>query len=174
MKKVFPKKLRPGDEIRVIAPSRSLAIISQQVRDVANKRFSDLGLELTFGKHVEENDDFASSSIAARIEDIHDAFSDKKVKGILAVIGGFNSNQLLRYINWDLISSNPKIFCGYSDFTILNNAMYAKTGLVTCSGPAYSTFGQELYFDYTLEYFRQCVFSEAPFTVSPSKHWSDD
>lgn len=174
MNKVFPQKLHPGDEIRIIAPSHTLAIISQKVREIANQRMSDMGLKVSFGKHVEETDDFASSSIISRIEDLHDAFSDKNVKAVFAVIGGFNSNQLLRYIDWDLIASNPKIFCGYSDFTILNNAIFSKTGLVTYSGPAYSTFGQELYFDYTLDYFRQCVFSDAPFALYPSKQWSDD
>lgn len=129
---------------------------------------------MTFGKHVEEKDDFLSSSIVSRVEDIHDAFSDQNVKAVIAVVGGYNSNQLLRYIDWDLIRNNPKIFCGYSDFTVLNNAFLAKTNMVTYSGPAYSTFGQELYFEYTLEYFRKCLFSEGPLKITPSDHWSDD
>lgn len=172
--KIYPQKLRAGDEIRVVAPSHSLSIISQDVRAIANKRLSDLALRVTFGKHIEERDDFLSSSIASRVEDIHDAFSDQNVKAVIAVIGGYNSNQLLRYIDWNIIKNNPKIFCGYSDFTILNNAILAKTGLVTYSGPAYSTFGQELYFEYTLEHFRKCVFLESPLTITPSDYWSDD
>jgi muramoyltetrapeptide carboxypeptidase LdcA involved in peptidoglycan recycling len=174
MDKVFPTKLKSGDEVRVIAPARSLAIISEEVRRIANDRFSALGLKLSFGKHVEKKDDFASSSIESRIEDLHDAFRDKNVKAIITVIGGFNSNQLLRYLDWGLIRSNPKIFCGYSDITALNNAIFAKTGLVSYSGPYYSTFGQESYFDYTLEYFEKCLFSENPFEILPSREWSDD
>lgn len=172
--KIFPRKLKTGDEIRVVAPSHTLGIISQNVRAIANQRLSDLELRVTFGKHVEEKDDFLSSSIIARIEDIHDAFKDQNVKAVLAVIGGFNSNQLLRNIDWDIIRKNPKIFCGYSDFTILNNSFLAKTGLVTYSGPAYSTFGQERYFEYTLDHFSQCLFSNNPFQIMPSTQWSDD
>src|SRR3990172_7157450 len=100
MDKIFPEKLKKGDEIRIIAPARTLAIIGKESREIAAKRFEDLGLKLSFGK---------------RVEDLHAAFSDKNVKGILTVIGGFNSNQLLRYINWDLVAKNPKIFCGFSD-----------------------------------------------------------
>lgn len=174
MNKIFPTKLKSGDEVRIVAPSRSLAIISKEVRRIANDRFSALGLKLSFGKHVEEKDDFASSSIKSRIEDLHDAFLDKNVKAIITAIGGFNSNQLLRYLDWDLIKNNPKIFCGYSDITALNNAIFAKTGLVSYSGPHYSTFGQELYFDYTLEYFKKCLLSENPFEILPSEEWSDD
>ena len=163
-----------GDEVRVIAPSRSLAIISEESREIANNRFAELGLKLSFGKHVEEIDDFVSSSIQSRIEDFHDAFRDKNVKAVITVIGGFNSNQLLKYLDWDLIKNNPKFFCGYSDITVLNNAMFAKTGLVSYSGPHYSTFGQELYFDYTQEYFKKCLLSDAPFEINPSEKWSDD
>jgi muramoyltetrapeptide carboxypeptidase len=174
MNKIYPTKLVAGDEVRIIAPSRSMAIISQESREIANKRFEELGLKLTFGKHVEEKDDFLSSSIESRIEDFHEAFVDKNVKAILTVIGGFNCNQLLRYIDWELIKNNPKIFCGYSDITALNNVIFAKTGLVTYSGPHYSTFGQELYFDYTLEYFKKCLMSKEAFEVMPGENWSDD
>jgi muramoyltetrapeptide carboxypeptidase LdcA involved in peptidoglycan recycling len=173
-KKIYPTKLVVGDEVRIIAPSRSLAIISKGLREIANNRFTELGLKLSFGKHVEEKDDFVSSSIQSRIEDFHDAFRDKNVKAVITVIGGFNSNQLLKYLDWDLIKNNPKIFCGYSDITALNNAILAKTGLVSYSGPHYSTFGQELYFNYTLEHFKKCLLSEAPFEINPSEKWSDD
>jgi muramoyltetrapeptide carboxypeptidase LdcA involved in peptidoglycan recycling len=174
MKKIFPSKLKKCDKVRVIAPSQSMALISTETRKIANKRFKKLGLELSFGKHIEEKDEFDSSSIKSRIEDLHNAFSDKKIKAIFTVIGGFNCNQILRYIDWDLIKNNPKILCGFSDITVLSNAIYAKTGLVTYSGPHYSTFGQKLYFDHTMEYFQKCCFSNEPFELLPSEHWSND
>jgi len=174
MEKIYPTKLKAGDEIRVIAPARSMSLISKESREIANKRFADLGLKLSFGRHIEESDDFVSSSIESRIKDLHEAFLDKNIKAIFTVIGGFNSNQLLKYIDWDLIKNNPKILCGFSDITALNNAILAKTGLVSYSGPHYSTFGQELYFDYTLEYFKKCLMFDEPFEIKPSDSWTDD
>lgn len=174
MKTIYPEKLKEGDEIRVIAPSCSMSIIAKENREIANNRLSDLGFKVTYGKNVEESDDFRSSSIKSRVSDLHKAFSDKKVKAVFAVIGGFNCNQLLRYIDWDIIKKNPKIFIGYSDTTALQNAIFAKTGLVTYSGPAWSTFGQKMHFDYTLEYFKRCLMSEDSFSVEPSESWSDD
>lgn len=170
----FAPKLKAGDEVRVIAPARSMAIISPQLRTVAKQRFDELGLVLTFGAHIEECDDFVSSSTASRLEDLHSAFSDPNVKGILSVIGGFSSNQLLDEIDWELIAANPKIFCGFSDITALNNSIFAKTGLVTYSGPHYSTFGMEKFFDYTLDYFKKCLMQDEPFAVLPSTQWIDD
>lgn len=174
MEKIYPEKLKAGDEVRVVAPSRSMAIISKDVRDLADKRFAELGLKLSFGKHIEENDEFSSSSIKSRVEDIHDAFLDKNVKAIATVIGGHNSNQLLRYLDWDLIKKNPKIFCGYSDITAIDNAIFAKTGLVSYSGPFYSTLGEDLHLDYTLDYFKKCLLLDEPFEIKPSDSWSDD
>jgi len=151
-----------------------MSMISDDSRKIADERFAALGLKLSFGQHVSESDDFISSSIASRVADIHDAFRDPNVKAIVTVIGGFNSNQLLRYLDWDLIKNNPKILCGYSDITALNNAIYAKTGLVTYSGPHYSSFGQKLDFDYTLDNFKSCLMSDEPLAIQPSVQWSDD
>lgn len=168
----IPPILEPGDEVRVIAPARTLAMIGD--REIATRRLEEFGLRVTFGKHVMEDDDFRSSSIVSRIEDLHDAFRDTNVKLVLTVIGGFNSNQLLRYIDWELIRNNPKRFCGYSDITALSNAIYVKTGLMTFSGPHYSTLAELKHLEYTLEYFERCHFHTKPIQVKPSTYWCDD
>jgi muramoyltetrapeptide carboxypeptidase len=169
-----PKKLKNGSHIRIIAPSSSMGIISETNRNIANKKLENLGLKISFGKNVEEMDDFNSSSIKSRIEDLHEAFRDKTVDAVFTVIGGFNCNQLLSYIDWKLIKKNPKIFIGFSDTTALQNAMLAKTGLITYSGPAWSTFAQKLHFDYSMEHFQKCLMQNKPFEIKPSKDWTDD
>lgn len=171
---LFPQKLSPGDEIRVISPARSMSILSNSVRALALKSLQGLGLKVSFSKHCEETDAFHSSSVRSRIEDLHEAFSDPKVKGILTTIGGYNSIQLLNEINYQLIQKNPKILCGYSDITTLQNALFAKTGLITFSGPHFSTFGCIKGMGYVTDYFQRCLFSDQPFEVVSSDSWSDD
>jgi len=124
--KIIPPKIKEGDEIRIIAPSRSMSILSEDIKKIAQERLEKLGFNVSFGRNVNESDDFNSSSIKSRIEDIHDAFKDKNVKAILTVIGGFNSNQLLNSIDWNLIKNNPKILCGYSDISALQNSIFKK------------------------------------------------
>lgn len=171
---IIPNKLKKADLVRVIAPSRSLAILSEHTKVIANQRFEDLSLRLSFGQHVSDCDMFDSSSIQARLYDLHDAFRDKEVKAIFTVIGGYNVNQLLDGIDYDLIAANPKILCGYSDITALQNAIYSKTGLITYSGPHYSTLGMEQGIDWSINYLKKCLFSDAPYMIQPSLHWSDD
>lgn len=126
------------------------------------------------GKNVFESDSFNSSTIESRIEDLHDAFADPNVKCILTVIGWFNSNQLLKYIDYDLIKKNPKIICGFSDITALNNAIYTKTWLVTYIGLHFSTFAMEKEFDYNLKYFKKCLMENKKYEIKSSSTWSDD
>ncbi|MFH1648989.1 MAG: S66 peptidase family protein [Candidatus Woesearchaeota archaeon] len=176
-------KLKKGDEVRIIAPARSMTLLSNETREIATERFASLGLKVTFGKHVEDEVVFSSASVKSRLQDLHDAFRDPKVKGIFTVIGGFNSNpviggfnsnQLLSGIDYELIRKNPKVFCGYSDITALGNAFYAKAGLVTYYGPHFSTFGMRHGIEYTLDYLRKAVMENASINVEPSKQWRDD
>jgi len=171
---MIPNKLKKGDEIRIISPARSMSILSKDLLDIAITRFNELGFKITFSKHVKEIDEFNSSSIESRIEDLHEAFLDKNVKAILTTIGGFNSNQLLQYIDYQIIKKNPKILCGFSDITALQNTIYAKTGLVTYSGVHFSSFGMKKGFDYSLEYFKKCLMENNEFEVISSEEWSDD
>ena len=129
MNKVIPNKLNVGDEIRVIAPSRSMKTLNEEVIKIAKKRLQQMGFSITFGKNVMNsiNDDFGCASISDRIEDLHEAIQDKNVKAILTVIGGYNINQLLDYIDYHFIKENPNILCGFSDITAISNAIYAKT-----------------------------------------------
>jgi muramoyltetrapeptide carboxypeptidase len=172
---IYPPKLRRGDTVRVVAPSRSRGFVLEHDHSkLIEARFSDLGLGLTFGEHVGERDDFDSASVGSRVADIHAAFADPGVQGILTVIGGFNCNELLPHLDWDLIAQHPKVFCGYSDITALHNAILARTGLVTYSGPHWSTFGMRDHLETTLDWFSKACLSEDPFELHPSPNWTDD
>jgi len=171
---MIPSKLKPGDKICVIAPARSMGIISDEVKDIALNNLEKMGLEVVFGKNIYELDEYVSSSIESRITDLHNAFSDKSIKAILTVIGGFNSNQLINKLDYKLIKQNPKILCGFSDITAISNAIYAKTGITTYYGPHFSSLGMKKGLEYTLDYFQKCFFSLEPYNIEASNIWSDD
>lgn len=173
---MIPNKLEKGDEIRVIAPSRSMSILKEQIIEKAKKKLEEQGFKVTFGKYVNKsiNEDYFCATVEERLQDIHEAFADKKVKAILTAIGGYNCNQLLDYIDYELIKKNPKIFCGFSDITALSNSIYAKTGLVTYSGPHFSSFAMEKGLEYTLSYFRKMFMKREEVVIEASKQWSND
>jgi len=174
MNNIIPPKLKSGDTIRIIAPSNSGKILTAQQKKIAEKRFKDIDISITYGGSTFENFAFDSASIKSKIKDLHQAFKDEKVRGIIAVRGGYNANELLDYIDWNIIKNNPKIFCGFSDITVLHNAIFAMTGLVTYHSPNFSNFGQSYNFDYTFEYFTKSLMAESPYVISPSNEWNDD
>lgn len=168
------QKLKKGDEIRIIAPSTCYKNVAED-EPKALEKLHELGLNVSFSKNIKCENEFNSSSIEDRLCDLHEAFSDKNVKAIIPATGGFNSNQLLPYIDYELIKHNPKIICGYSDITALNNAIYAKTGMITYSGPNFSTFGifGDIT-DYLLSYFKKVTFESDEFEIIPSTKWIDN
>lgn len=166
---MIPNKMKIGDELRIIAPSSSLSTVWNNAHQRAVDFFENAGFHLTFSAHCRELDKYHSSSIASRVADIHEAFLDPNVKMIITCRGGFNANQLLRHLNFDLIAKNPKIICGYSDITALLNAIYAQTGLVTYHGPHYSTFGFDGEPEYTRQSFFNCFTNNFPYSVTPSQ-----
>lgn len=174
MNERVPDKLMPGSHVRVIAPATSLAVISAEQRATATQRLQEMGLSLSFSKHAEVLDMMGSSALSGRVDDLHAAFADPSVDAVLTVLGGYNSHQLLAYLDYELIATNPKILCGFSDITALSNALYARTGLVTYSGPHYSTFSMQKGIEYTSEYFKKCLFNAEPYEVLPAPTWSDD
>ena len=112
------KKLSPNSHIRVLSPSDSIARLSGFEANLSAKEtLENLGFRVSFSEHYLESDMLYSSSIKSRVADLHAAFADGSVDAILATIGGFNSNELLPYLDYDLIAKHPKIICGYSDST---------------------------------------------------------
>ena len=126
---MIPRKLAHGDEIRIIAPSSSLTRVRSDIHDSALTFLQEQGFNVTFSKNCRETNIFQSSSVRSRVDDIHEAFADKNVKAVMACIGGFNANELLPYLDYDLIRKSGKMLVGYSDLTCVLNAVFCKSGV---------------------------------------------
>lgn len=132
-------KLEIGDTIGVIAPSNP--IDENLIIHINNSitLVEKTGFKVKFGSNIFLNDLGYSASVQRKVEDLHQMFLDKEVKAIICATGGFNSNSLLDYIDYEIIKKNPKIICGFSDITSLLNGIYIKTGLVTFHGPNFKS-----------------------------------
>lgn len=104
-------------------------------------------------------------------------FGDQEIKAIVAMIGGDHSCHLLPLLDFDLIRQNPKIFMGYSDVTVLNVAIWARTGLVTFNGPALMVELAEYpeVFAYTERQMIKALCSAEPVgQIEPSAWWTEE
>jgi muramoyltetrapeptide carboxypeptidase len=174
---IKPHKLHPGDAICLLSPSSGLAGLLPHRVTKAKLALEALGLKVFFGKNALQNHGYVSATAGERADDINLAFQDPDIKAIMTLIGGNHSNQLLPLINFELIKDNPKVFIGYSDITVLHNAINTQSNLVTFYGPAGLTQMAEnpAVLDYTLNSFRKTLFDESPVgQITPSSEWTDE
>ena len=157
MNLTIPKKLNKGDIIGIISPSAGLGPIFPHRIKQAEKNLTKLGFKVKYAKNSLKNCGYVSASAKDRADDIHEMFLDKDVRAIIATIGGDHSNQVLKYLNFEIIKNNPKIFLGYSDITVLHFAFASRANLRTFYGPCFiSEFGEyPKILSYTLEYFNK-------------------
>ena len=133
MKVQKPESLRNGDTIGIISPASSPDDLSRINKGVTY--LERLGYQVEVGKNVGKYSGFLAGTDEERLEDLHHMFSNKNIRAIICVRGGYGSPRLLDKIDYRLIRKNPKIFVGYSDITALQLAFYRKANLVTFAGP---------------------------------------
>lgn len=160
-----PPRLRRGDRIAAVTLSWGGPGAHPQ-RYAAGKR----QLEEAFGVHVVElthtlaDPDFVATNTQARADDLHQAFADPDIAGIVSTIGGDDSMRLLPLLDLELIAAHPKVFVGYSDTTTVHMACL-KAGLRSFYGPAIMTgFAENAgLHDYLVHGVRRMLFSaDAP------------
>lgn len=165
-KLITPQKLKKGDKIATISLSWGGAGDGDILwRYHAGKK----RLEDVFGLHVVEMPNtlmgtkYLYEHPEKRAEDLMNAFSDASIKGIFSCIGGDDSIRLLPYIDFDVISSNPKIFLGYSDTTI-SHFFCLKAGLSSFYGPSVlAEFAENVdMHEYTKTAVEKVLFSSEP------------
>jgi len=135
MESIKAFKLKVGDSVGIISPSEPIIYKNEFFAGV--KELEKLGLKVVLGKNVFKSyGGYMAGTTKERLQDLHSMFKNPEVKAIFVSGGGFCANQILPYINYSLIKENPKIILGYSDITVLINAIYSKTGLITFHGPS--------------------------------------
>lgn len=129
---IFPKGLKIGDTIGIIAPSSPFSKYSLEEIEIG---FKDLGYKVKFGKSlIRRYKGYLSGEDKIRAKDIEDMFLDKEVSGIICIRGGYGTPRILDMIDYDIIRSNPKFFVGFSDITALHVAFNQKANLATIHG----------------------------------------
>ena len=151
MDAIRPPRLRQGDVVGIVSPSWGGAgAFPHRVR-MGQKHLESLGFRVRLGRHAMNRLGFVSDTAENRVSDLHEMFEDAEIRAIIAATGGDHSCHLLPLLDFGLIRNNPKIFMGYSDITVLNVSIWAKTRTVTFNGPALITDFAEYprMFDYT-------------------------
>lgn len=71
----------------------------------------------------------------ARVAQLHAAADAPEVDVIMALRGGYGMSRLLPHIDYRRVARSGKLLIGHSDFTALQMALLAETGMPTFAGP---------------------------------------
>lgn len=133
--------------------------------------------KVKLGRYALSQRGYVSDTAQNRVDDLHDMFLDPAVRLIVAAIGGDHSCHLLPLLAFDLIAAHPTLFMGYSDITVLNVAIWQRTGLITFNGPKLITDFAESpqMLEYTPSSFLKAVCDPDPVgSVTPSPWWTEE
>lgn len=123
------EKIKKNDYIGVISSSGLLKEKNKEEIERSIELVNKIGLKVKIGKYAYENN--VNNLIENKICDFNDMVTDKTIKMIVFSKGGNNVIDIIDNLDYESIKSNPKIYIGLSDLTIILNAIYKKTGLVT-------------------------------------------
>lgn len=176
---IKPNRLRKGDKVAIVSLSSGLIGEPEFIHkyELGKKRLEEVfGLEVVATAHALKGIEFVEKHPELRAKDLMDAFKDDTIKGIICSIGGSDTTIIEPYIDYSVITNNPKVFMGYSD-TTANHFMMQKAGVVSYYGPALMTDFAEYVsmFDYTKKAVMDTLFDPSDnYEMKSSQDWTDD
>ena len=113
---VHPPKAKAGDKVAVLSPSWAAPAVAPAVHEQAMRRLAELTGLVPVEYPTTRRLDATAEDRAA---DLHAAFGDPEIRGVLATIGGEDQITVIGHLDADLVRADPKPFLGYSDNTNL-------------------------------------------------------
>ena len=151
--------------IRLIAPSGYPHDREAMSRGV--QRLRDAGCVLSGLEVLERSEQRYAGGDTERAADFNALINMAQLPDIvLAVRGGYGATRLLERLNYpalhERLFGTNTLLVGYSDFTAVQLALYARAGLVTFSGPMLGAdFGAQSLSAFTWEHFWDTVCARA-------------
>lgn len=108
----------------------------------------------------------SSASAEKRAAALMDFYTDPSIKIIFDLSGGDLANEILPYLNYDVIKNSGKPFVGHSDLTVILNALYTKSDIAGYHYQLLNMSNEEK----QMKFFSQ-AFMHPSFSVELNYHW---
>jgi muramoyltetrapeptide carboxypeptidase LdcA involved in peptidoglycan recycling len=165
-------KLAKGDQVAVISPSAGLPGLFPWVQDLGLTRLREI-FDLRPVEYPTTRT--MGASLADRARDVMAAFGDPGIKAVLTSIGGEDQIKLLKYLDPDVLQSNPKPFFGFSDNTHLHNFLWG-LGIPSYYGGAILTqFAMQGRMDeLTIKFLNHALFDSGEYELEVAQDYTDE
>lgn len=124
--------LNKGNKIGIISCSNGLSIKNKNIIDELKLNLKSLDIDMVEGDtlYAKEYNLFSGTG-EEKARALEKLFLDKDIRMIFDISGGDLANEVLDFLDFNLIKENPKPFFGYSDLTVLLNAIYSQCDITT-------------------------------------------
>ncbi len=130
---VFKPRLRVGDRVAVVSPA---SYANADLVQAGCENLRAYGYEPVVMPHaLSRGPLYYAGPAEERVADVHAAFADPTIRGVLCTRGGWGSAELLPLLDRELIQANHKVFVGYSDHTSLQAWFWNECRLQTFYAP---------------------------------------
>ncbi len=124
------KGISPYDNVALVTPGDLLPpMYKEQKTNIKNylKKIGYTCKDLT--------NCYGEDAVIQRANNLNNAFEDKSIKAVFPICGGERSDEIVDFLDYSLISQNPKIFCGYAGLSYLLNKIAFNARITTFYGP---------------------------------------
>ena len=126
MKPVY--RIEKGSRAGIVCCSDGRKIRTGEEPDRLIGKLESLGLRPQLSPCIYARDGAFSGTGRERAQALMDFYRDDSIRVIFDISGGNAANEVLPFLDYSVIAGADKLFWGYSDLTVILNAIYAKTG----------------------------------------------
>lgn len=116
-------------KIALISCSNGLKESQMPIIDKLENIFNELNIEVVRSNVLFDFNNKWSGTGKTRANELMNLFMDNSIDAIFDVSGGDLANEVLSFIDFDIIKKNPKPFFGYSDLSVILNSLYSQSNV---------------------------------------------
>jgi len=130
---VLRPRLREGSQVAVLSPASAA---KPELVEKGIDRLLRYGYKPLLMPHaLARGPLYYAGTVEQRLRDLHQAFGNTEIEGLLCTRGGWGSAELLPHLDVQLVRANPKVFVGYSDHTSLHVWLWNELRMMTFYAP---------------------------------------
>ncbi len=136
---ILPPPLRPGDAVRVVAPSSPFepAALEKGLEVLSGR----LGLRPRMRNDLVARRGYLAGDDARRADEWREAVADPEARAIFCARGGYGAMRILPAVDPAPLLARPRALVGFSDITAIH-AVLNRAGLATVHGPVVTQLGR--------------------------------
>lgn len=119
--------LQKGDKVGIVCCSNGMKEEAREKLSLLDGVFRELDLCPVWSRYIFEKENVCPGTVKERADSLMDLYRNVEIKAIFDVSGGDIANEILPYLDFEVIADSDKEFWGYSDLTTIINAIYTKT-----------------------------------------------